>query len=139
MHDSDFPVAIREWPLHEKDITEEVCQKCGICCSMDLKPSWKDPRMMAALRVMIEGYDNITFTGDGIRIHCSHLKETKMEWKSMKCDIYDDRPQLCRDFNCVSWAKVSNNLEQYNRVLHKIGLTPVTFRDFPEELRGPDT
>ena len=39
-----------------------------------------------------------------------------------KCGIYNERPQLCRDFNCVSWAKVSNDLEQYNKVIKKLGM-----------------
>ncbi len=112
-----------KWPLKESDINSEVCGKCGICCSMELKPSWHDERMMKALEVMVQGHENIMFLGNGIRITCSHLKKSSdFGNASYRCNIYDSRPQLCRDFNCVTWAKVSNNLDQYNRVLDKLGI-----------------
>tara|TARA_R110002020_G_scaffold212966_3_gene419663 strand:+ start:205 stop:621 length:417 start_codon:yes stop_codon:yes gene_type:complete len=137
MTDSNFPVAVREWPLQEKDITEKVCQSCGICCEIEIKPNWKDPRQFEWLEAIVENHDNITATRKGIRIRCSHLKQTKMGWLKMECDIYDKRPQLCRDFNCVSWAKYSNDLTQYNRVLERAGLTKPSL-GFSEGLRGPD-
>ena len=111
---------IRDWPLKEADITEDVCKTCGICCSMELKPSWIDPRMMNALEVMVEHSPDIIFIGNGIRIRCSHLKGN--DSVGYECGIYDRRPQLCSDFNCVSWAKVSNNLDQYNKVIKKLGI-----------------
>ncbi len=110
-----FPSTKTRWPLQEKDITSALCEKCALCCSMEIKPKWADERMMKALKVMVEGHENVKFLGDGIRITCSHLKESK-------CDIYFRRPQLCADFNCVSWAKVSNNLNQYNQVLEKLNI-----------------
>jgi Fe-S-cluster containining protein len=62
-----------------------------------------------------------------------------MGWRKMGCDIYDDRPQLCREFNCVSWAKYTNDLTQYNRVLEKREiLASSSYSTFPSELRGPD-
>jgi|TARA_Y100000034_G_scaffold14118_1_gene14794 Fe-S-cluster containining protein len=136
MKDSDFPLPIRVWPLPEEAITEEVCQRCGICCEIEIKPSWTDPRRFEWLRAIVENHDNIQSTEKGIRIRCSHLKETVMGWKRMGCDIYDDRPQLCRDFNCVSWAKYSGDTTQYNRVLERMGLLKDS--NFPEELRGAD-
>ena len=140
-------MSVREWPLQEKDITEEVCQRCGICCEIELTPNWTDSRRLPWLRAIVENHDNITQTGSGIRIRCSHLKKTKHatdpHWE---CDIYEDRPQLCRDFNCVSWAKYSNDLTQYNRVLEKMGLNSnKLMKDlesrgstFSKELQGPD-
>ena len=87
---------------------------------MDLRPNWADPRMMSALEVMVEKSPDIEFMGNGIRIQCSHLEGgDDIGWN---CSIYDKRPQLCSDFNCVSWAKVSNNRDQYNRVLEKLGV-----------------
>jgi len=140
-------MSVREWPLQEKDITEDVCKSCGICCEIELTPSWTDPRRMFWLGAIVENHDNITQTGSGIRIRCSHLKKTKHatdpHWE---CDIYEDRPQLCRDFNCVSWAKYSGDPTQYNRVLEKMGLNSnqlmkdleLKGHTFSEELRGPD-
>jgi|TARA_Y100000310_G_scaffold1807_1_gene2269 hypothetical protein len=137
MKDLEFPVHVREWPLKEEDITERACKSCGICCEIELKPNWKSPRQFEWLRAIAEGHDNITNTEKGIRIKCSHLRQTKHatdpHWE---CNIYEDRPQLCRDFNCVSWAKYSNDLTQYNRVLKKLGMIPTP--SFSEELQGPD-
>ena len=148
MNHSEIPVAVREWPLQEKDITEDVCQRCGICCEIELKPNWKDPRQFEWLGAIVENYDNIESIDKGIRIRCSHLKQTKHSTNPYwECDIYEDRPQLCRDFNCVSWAKYSNDLTQYNRVLEKMGLNSnklmkdleLRGSTFSEELQGPDT
>ena len=148
MNDSELPVTMQDWPLQEKDITEDVCQRCGICCEIELTPNWTDSRRLPWLRAIVENHDNITQTGSGIRIRCSHLKKTKHatdpHWE---CDIYEDRPQLCRDFNCVSWAKYSNDLTQYNRVLEKMGLNSnklikdleLRGSTFSKELQGPDT
>ena len=109
-----------DWPLKEQDITEDLCKRCGLCCSMDIRPQWADKRMMEALRAMVEKSPDVTFLGDGIRIKCSHLKQTThAETPTGECSIYEDRPQLCEDFNCVSWAKVSNNRTQYEQVLEK--------------------
>ena len=132
----DFPVAVRAWPIQEKDITEDVCKTCGICCEIEIKTSWPDVRRFEWLRAIVENHDSIETIDKGIRIRCSHLKPTKHatdpHWE---CDIYETRPQLCRDFNCVSWAKVTDDLTQYDKVLKKMGITT---SPFSEELRGPD-
>ena len=147
MNDSAISVTVQEWPLQEKDITEDVCKRCGICCEIELKPNWTDSRRMFWLGAIVENHDNITQTGRGIRIRCSHLKQTKHATNPYwECDIYEDRPQLCRDFNCVSWAKVTNDLTQYNRVLEKMGLNSnqlmndleLKGSNFSKELQGPD-
>ena len=123
---------------------------------MDLLHSWSPEKSVK----MLEGTDlNLavakgasiygagTTDGKGIRIRCSHLRKTKHatdpHWE---CDIYEDRPQLCRDFNCVSWAKYSGDLTQYNRVLEKMGLNSnklmkdleLKGSTFSKELQGPD-
>jgi|TARA_Y100000310_G_scaffold120686_1_gene119466 hypothetical protein len=129
---------MKEWPLQESDITEDVCKSCGICCEIELKPNWKKPRQFEWLHAIVENHDNITDTGKGIRIRCSHLRKTKHSTHPYwECDIYEDRPQLCSDFNCVSWAKYSDDLTQYNMVLKKLGM--VSAPNLPEEPRGPDT
>ena len=123
---------MKEWPLQESDITEDVCKSCGICCAIELTPNWKDARRWVWLGAIVENHDNITQTDKGIRIHCSHLRQTKIaDQPDWECDIYEDRPQLCRDFNCVSWAKYSDDLTQYNMVLKKLGM--VSAPNLPEE------
>ncbi len=109
-----------KWKLEESDITENVCKSCAICCEIEIKPSWKDQRKMEWLKAIVENHEYIQNTGNGIRIRCSHLEGSVV--LGYKCGIYNQRPQLCKDFNCVSAAKVTNNLEQYNRVLDKLGI-----------------
>jgi len=103
-----------EWPLTEVDITEDVCKSCAICCEIEIKPSWKDPRQMEWLHAIVDNHAYIESTERGVKIRCSHLID------NYKCGIYNKRPKLCRDFNCVSWAKVSNDLTQYNKVLKRL-------------------
>ena len=147
MNHSEIPVAVREWPLQEKDITENVCKSCGICCEIEIKTNWPDARRFEWLGAIVENHDNIVSIDKGIRIRCSHLKQTKHATNPYwECDIYETRPQLCRDFNCVSWAKVTNDLTQYNRVLKKMSLnSDKLMKDlesrsstFSKELQGPD-
>ena len=113
-------MSIVEWPLQEADITESVCKSCAICCEIEIKPNWKDPRQMEWLRAIVDKHNHIKDTAKGIRIRCSYIEGD--DEIGYKCGIYNERPQLCRDFNCVSWAKVSNNLEQYNKVIRKLGM-----------------
>ena len=113
-------MSIMEWPLQEADITESACKRCAICCEIEIKPNWKDPRQMEWLRAIVDKHDHIKDTEKGIRIRCSHLKGD--DAIGYRCGIYDKRAQMCRDFNCVSWAKVSNDLSQYNKVIRKLGI-----------------
>ena len=145
---STLPVALQEWPLQEKDITGDLCKRCGLCCELTIGVDESDPRQVGFLRAVVENYTTIDFLGEGrISIRCSHLKQTKLSTEPhWECDIYETRPQLCRDFNCVSWAKVTNDRTLYNRVLGKMGLNSnklmkdleLKGSTFSEELQGPD-
>ena len=111
---------IPEWPLEENDITSEVCQKCGICCEIEYGVP---DRLSEWVNAVVEDYDHIKRNKQGIRIRCSHLKDT--EDGLVSCNIYGNRPKLCKDYNCVSRAKGSDDLTQYNRVLVKLDLSPM--------------
>ena len=113
---------ISEWPLNEADITENVCKNCAMCCQVEIKMNWQDPRKTPWLHVMVEKHDNIEAADSGILIRCSHLEGS--DEVGYQCGIYDTRPQLCKDFNCVSWAKVNNDRELYDKVLDRFGITP---------------
>ena len=139
MNDSEFPVAVRDWPLQEKDITAELCHRCGLCCELTISPDTEDPRQLEFYRAVAENHPDITFDDGSLSIRCSHLKQTKhADVPYWECSIYEDRPQLCRDYNCVSWAKVANDTGRYDQVMEIAGiLSPEAA--FPVELRGPDT
>ena len=96
---------MNDWPLQESDISEDVCKRCALCCSMDLRPGWADPRMMDALKVMVEKSPDIEFTGQGIRIQCSHLRKTKVS--NVVANEFGSAPFTINDH---SYAKISTVL-----------------------------
>jgi len=59
-------------------------------------------------------------TEHGFRVACIHLDHK--EDGTYECGIYKMRPRLCKNFNCVEWAKESGNLYQYNQALEKLRL-----------------
>ncbi|WP_202842010.1 hypothetical protein [Luteimonas saliphila] len=52
-------------------ITQELCQRCGACCSAVV---------------------------DGELVSCRHLET---EGDRYRCGIYATRPLICRDFDCM--------------------------------------
>ena len=114
----------KHWELDPTDITSELCKKCiksgpPHCCELGIG-THKDPEYMELLVRAIEGYDHLRIDeNDQLKLMCSHLDQ-----KNGVCTIYEDRPSVCRDYNCVSWAKRSfsegapaESLEIYNKVV----------------------
>tara|TARA_Y100001951_G_scaffold19952_1_gene15019 strand:- start:522 stop:896 length:375 start_codon:yes stop_codon:yes gene_type:complete len=122
-----------DWPLKEVDITSDVCKRCAICCTIEVNVSLDSstgiPEESVAFInenvnfLMNQGVPdkgNITKTKNGFRVACIHLDHK--EDGTYECGIYQMRPRLCKNFNCVEWAKESGNLYQYNQALEKLGL-----------------
>jgi len=89
------------------DITEALCQHCAHCCLNTLIPVTLDDRTFEYFREV--GIDVECDPGDptvGIINGgaCQHLVRNG---DTYKCGIYGTRPQLCKDYNCVAWAKVA--------------------------------
>ena len=114
------------WKLDPTDITSEVCNRCikkgpPHCCEIILGTI--DTTASALFELVeraIEGYDSIRISNGQINLICSHLDQ-----ENGVCKIYEDRPQLCADFNCVEWAKVDfsrgappQHLNIYNKVVN---------------------
>ena len=147
MSHSEIPVFLQDWPLQEKDITPDLCKRCGLCCELTVSPNTEDPRQLEFYRVIAENHPDITFSDGSLSIKCSHLKQTKLsDTPYYECSIYEDRPQLCRDYNCVSWAKVANDTSRYDQVLEIVQLNSNKIMEdlearsstFSEGLQGPD-
>jgi len=89
------------------DITEELCQHCAHCCLNTLIPVAIDDRTYEYFKEV--GLDieqdphnpEVGIVNGGI---CQHLVQND---NTYKCGIYSTRPQLCKDYNCVAWAKVA--------------------------------
>ena len=104
------------WELKESDIDSDLCKQCTAtdnhCCQQPLfAQAPLNPRLYELMTTMIENIPELHMRPNGqIVLTCSHLKNGQ-------CDIYEDRPQICRDFNCVAHTKVNGHLELYNKVL----------------------
>tara|TARA_R110000824_G_scaffold121016_2_gene276908 strand:+ start:1326 stop:1724 length:399 start_codon:yes stop_codon:yes gene_type:complete len=121
-----------DWPLKEKDITSDVCKRCAICCTIEVHVSLSpldgipeeglafiNDNVNFLMDQGVPGKGKITKTKNGYRIACIHLEHK--EDGTYSCGIYKMRPRLCKNFNCVEWAKESGNLYQYNQALEKLG------------------
>ena len=76
MNHSEIPVALQDWPLQEKDITPDLCKRCGLCCELTISPATQDERQLEFYRVVVENHPDITFLNGSLIIRCSHLKKT---------------------------------------------------------------
>lgn len=117
--------------IHERDITFEVCRRCARCCQIELTLPNASTRYRKFLR------------GVGLRLSpapaeqrldccdmphdvtvqlgpCGHLKSETVDGEAaLLCGLYGDarRPQLCEEYNCVSWAKSLDRFTLDNEVL----------------------
>ena len=95
-----------KWEVDSTYITSEVCAKCikqgsPHCCEHQLGENYQ-PRFLELLKRAIEGSPDLRITDEGkLMLTCTHLNK-----EQGSCNIYKDRPQLCDDYNCVTWAKV---------------------------------
>ena len=122
-----------KWPLKERDITSDVCKRCAICCTIEVDVSlypvdgvpeesmfFINKNVSSLMAKGSPDKGKITKTKNGFRIACVHLDHK--EDGTYSCGIYKMRPRLCKNFNCVEWAKESGNIYQYNQALEKLGL-----------------
>ena len=92
--------------LDYTDVTAELCQSCFRCCMIEVETAL-DGRSLEFLRTV--GLNVTANLADGTGVinlgYCRHL----VIEHSMKahCAIYENRPQICKDYNCVAVAKLS--------------------------------
>jgi hypothetical protein len=117
--------------IREADITSELCRRCAACCQISIQVPNLDARFRRFLRgvgfeVSPPPKEESEDCCDGTHastVHlgpCRHLIRRDGEaGATHECAAYDDprRPQLCADFNCVSWAKANNTYNLDNVLL----------------------
>lgn len=118
--------------LHERDITSEVCQRCAKCCEIDIQLPNTNSRYRQFLRGVgytlspppVEGQDDCCDKVHDATLHlgpCRHLDSQvdDLGITLFSCRLHGDlrRPQLCEEFNCVSWAKTRGEYSIANQFL----------------------
>lgn len=76
---------------NESLITSEVCVRCGACCSAFVRKGTIDIVLLS----------DVTPSTPVEVISCRHLQSRD---GLHVCGNYEDRPQVCRDYNCLSKA-----------------------------------
>lgn len=113
------------------DIGSELCQSCAGCCRILLNLAGTSSRYRKFLRTIgfkvlpeaADGQDDCCAENHDIRVdmgHCKHLDLTTADGQiKYSCSLYgtDRFPELCADFDCVSWAKHGGNYHDGNPLL----------------------
>jgi len=127
--------------IHERDITPELCRLCGACCRINLRLPDTDTRYRAFLRqtghtvsppAQVNQKDCCEKRHEATvdMGYCQHLDvKGDGEQCSFSCRIYaaPEFPELCEQYNCVSWAKAegkfpsgSDYVEAARIALHRL-------------------
>jgi len=121
--------------LDESLITSDVCVRCGHCCKWTSEmqsvhpvngPEWLNVMAGQSDKTELIWYENEVVEHWSIRdnktVHeerarfrikftCPKLEVDK-EAGTKKCGIYNDRPKVCRDYNCFRTANQTKNRPQ---------------------------
>ncbi|MFN7956330.1 MAG: hypothetical protein U0610_31775 [bacterium] len=117
--------------LHERDIGSALCRACGGCCRITLRLRETTPRYRRFLRRVGYTLDPAPATGADDCCKERHPVTVDAGWcrhleiggdgaqPSYRCTIHDahDYPELCAQFNCVSWAKANETYDARNALL----------------------
>lgn len=98
--------------LTVNDIKSEVCQRCAACCRISINTEGNLRQKEFFEKI---GYDVKVLNSRGGRIQmqvdlgdCKYLEKKDGLYH---CSIYEARPRLCREFNCVAWALPNDGVE----------------------------
>ncbi len=117
--------------IHERDISPDLCRICGSCCRVTFRLRDTTPRYRRFLRQI--GYALLPPPTAGNpdcceKKHdatvdlgfCRNLEVTESpDGPVHRCRVYGgpDFPELCEQFNCVSWAKANETYSTRNGLL----------------------
>ena len=117
--------------LKHSDITSELCQRCAACCRIEFNIANTDSRYRTFLRQVglavdpppKEGQTDCCADRHNITVdlgYCKHLEILEEEGdRRFRCGVYgtSDYPELCAQFDCVSWALANNDYSDKNKRL----------------------
>ena len=117
--------------IHERDIEPDLCRLCAACCRITFRLQNTHTRYRKFLRRI--GFNLLPPPAEGKEDccpgkhtavldmgYCRNLEiETREDGPHYRCRIYvsEDLPELCREFNCVSWAKATDHYTEKNKLL----------------------
>lgn len=110
---------VEPYDLRPSDITSELCVRCGECCRIEIQIPG-DADYTEFVQEMLEEPLRATYPEASVTLvddapgpaytavklgYCRHLHRGQGEGGSpcLTCGIYERRPAVCRDFNCVVW------------------------------------
>jgi hypothetical protein len=112
-------VDIVEPAITTDDIDGELCMRCGACCHIRIYVPG-DATYAAFLKEMLEEPLRTTYPDAKVEFlaegagqivldlgDCRHLQRTPgAQGETVHCTIYGRRPEVCEEFNCVSWWRL---------------------------------
>ncbi|MCL2398871.1 MAG: DUF4176 domain-containing protein [Defluviitaleaceae bacterium] len=129
--DDEYQILLHEEGLHEKnnknqkmkldysDITEELCQHCAECCNLYL-PVTLDDRFYEYLKARGLNITRDPKDPSNGALNLGYCMHNIREGEKIRCGIYENRPRLCREYNCVAWARYADVEKKSPTLQHAI-------------------
>lgn len=138
-------LAIHRARLHRRKIPVHglggACQLCAACCEAPgIQVGWTVwyvpilRRLFLAWQRHVNGFE---LTGRDVRTRVFVFRCTHFDWETRRCDSYDSRPGLCRDYPRVlleqahpemlpgcGYRPIAPNAPGLRRALERTALTP---------------
>lgn len=117
--------------IHERDIGSKLCQMCAACCRITFNLQDTTSRYRQFLRQIgynllpppVQEQTDCCDKKHDAKVdmgYCMHLEiEERPDGNVYRCHIYgtSEYPDLCEQFNCVSWAKANDTYSERNSLL----------------------
>ncbi len=117
----------KEWvDLDPSLITSEVCMQCGKCCKTtwiqkrySTRKNGPDNDKLPYLQAMF-GRSPRSFVEERGPDKVAVVNWCTQLMPDLKCKIYNNRPQMCRDYNCFTAANGKKTLPEYYEFIQGI-------------------
>ena len=95
----------------EANSPNNLCLECGFCCNGVIFADVKLQR----------GDDASRLRTLGLAISANRFRQPCVAWRDCRCSIYDQRPEYCRQFECLLLKNVQEGRVTFPRASHIIG------------------